>query len=210
MIRVLCYGDSNTWGYISGSDHQRYNENVRWTKLLQKFLGSEYEVIEEGLNSRTLFSEDTRPGKEGRSGFLYLKPCLETHDKFDIFVLMLGTNELKTTYNNTPKDVLIMLQKFVDYIQNFKSQIDGSSPVLIVSGIPKIVTNELNLQPDDKYFGAPAKSEELSELYLDYCTKNNIPFIDNSNLEVGVDGLHITKEGHKKLAEKIYKKIKSL
>lgn len=36
MQRILCYGDSNTWGYISGTDHQRYNENQRWTKLLQK------------------------------------------------------------------------------------------------------------------------------------------------------------------------------
>ena len=23
-IRILCYGDSNTWGYISGSNHLRY------------------------------------------------------------------------------------------------------------------------------------------------------------------------------------------
>ncbi len=24
QIKILCYGDSNTWGYISGSNHQRY------------------------------------------------------------------------------------------------------------------------------------------------------------------------------------------
>lgn len=53
-IRILCYGDSNTWGYISGSDHQRYGNNERWTKILAKLLGNSFEVIEEGLNSRTL------------------------------------------------------------------------------------------------------------------------------------------------------------
>ena len=25
--RILCYGDSNTWGYISETDHERYEKN---------------------------------------------------------------------------------------------------------------------------------------------------------------------------------------
>ena len=71
-MKILCYGDSNTWGYISGTDHQRYGENERWTRLLGDLLGNEFEIIEEGLNSRTLISNDTRSGKEGRNGFDYL------------------------------------------------------------------------------------------------------------------------------------------
>lgn len=53
-IRILCYGDSNTWGYVSGSGHQRYGNKERWTRLLSDLLGDQFEVIEEGLNSRTL------------------------------------------------------------------------------------------------------------------------------------------------------------
>ena len=66
IMRILCYGDSNTWGYISGTDHQRYIED-RWPRILQKNLGEKFEIIEEGLNSRTLISNDTRPGKEGKT-----------------------------------------------------------------------------------------------------------------------------------------------
>ena len=62
-------------------------------------MGDQYEIIEEGLNSRTLFSNDNRPGKEGKNGFTYLKPCLDTHDKIDLLILMLGTNELKNEFN---------------------------------------------------------------------------------------------------------------
>lgn len=91
-IRILCYGDSNTWGYISGTDHQRYGNNERWTKILTSLLGDKFEIIEEGLNSRTLTSNDTRPGKEGKNGYEYLLPCLDTHDPIDLVVLMLGTN----------------------------------------------------------------------------------------------------------------------
>ena len=77
--RILCYGDSNTWGYISGSNHQRYGSTERYPKILAKLLGINFEIIEEGLNSRTLISEDKRPGKEGKNGYNYLIPCLDTH-----------------------------------------------------------------------------------------------------------------------------------
>ena len=103
IIRILCYGDSNTWGYISGTDHQRYGKTERWTSILADSLGSKFEIIEEGLNSRTLTSNDTRPGKEGKNGYEYLIPCLDTHDPIDLVILMLGTNELKTTYNKSAR-----------------------------------------------------------------------------------------------------------
>ena len=69
----LCYGDSNTWGYISGSNHLRYGKDERWTRLLAQKLGDRFEIIEEGLNSRTLISHDTRPGKEGKNENCFFK-----------------------------------------------------------------------------------------------------------------------------------------
>ena len=207
MIRILCYGDSNTWGYISGSDHQRFSEKERWTKLLQKELGSTYEVIEEGLNSRTLFSDDNRPGKEGRNGFTYLKPCLDTHDKIDIIILMLGTNELKYAFNNSPKNILEMIKKYIEYIKNYKSQIDKSTPKIVLSGLPSINENTDYCKLNNKYKGANKKNKELNELYKTLCANNDIIFVDNSDLNVGVDGVHLTKESHKILAKKLAKVI---
>ena len=52
MKRILCYGDSNTWGFIPGSG-KRYPSDVRWTGVMSKALGEEYEVIEAGLNGRS-------------------------------------------------------------------------------------------------------------------------------------------------------------
>lgn len=125
QIRILCYGDSNTWGYISGSDHKRY-EN-RWTKILSELLGERFEIIEEGLNSRTLISNDIRPGKEGKNGYEYLIPCLDTHDPIDLVILMLGTNELKSSYNKTAEEIGVILEKyFIKTILNRKSQIDNT------------------------------------------------------------------------------------
>lgn len=210
MIRVLCYGDSNTWGYISGSDHQRYNENERWTKLLQKKLGADYEIIEEGLNSRTLFSDDNRPGKEGRNGYTYLKPCLDTHDKLDFIVLMLGTNELKNTFNNSAEDIVEMMNKYVKFIKSNKSQIDGSSPTIIISGLPIVSEDSIYCKADDKYRGASEKSKKLNLLYEEYCKNRNIYYVNNNDLQTGVDGIHLTLESHKLLSERIAKLLSSI
>ena len=52
MKKIICYGDSNTFGY-NPKDGSRFDENIRWTSLLQKNLGVEYEVINEGMCDRT-------------------------------------------------------------------------------------------------------------------------------------------------------------
>lgn len=208
MKRILCYGDSNTWGYISGSDHQRYNENQRWTKLLQKILGEEFEIIEEGLNSRTLFSDDKRVGKEGRNGFTYLNPCLDSHDKIDGIILMLGTNELKSTFNNTPKDIVDMIDRYVNFIKNKKSQIDKSTPKIVISGLPRIKENAEYCRENDKYKGAEGKSRELNELYKKYCKSKGVVYVDNDDLQTGIDGVHLTEQSHRLLAERLSQTLK--
>ena len=53
--RILCYGDSNTWGYkpVTG---ERYDEDERFTGVLARELGEDYRVVEEGLVGRTTVS----------------------------------------------------------------------------------------------------------------------------------------------------------
>ena len=69
MKQILCYGDSNTWGYTAGTG-VRYPHDVRWTGVMQRELGSEYTVLEEGLNGRTSVFDN--PFSPHRSGISYL------------------------------------------------------------------------------------------------------------------------------------------
>ncbi len=208
--RIMCYGDSNTWGYISGSDHKRYGEDERWTKLLGFKLGNDYEIIEEGLNSRTLLSDDPRPGKEGKNGYNYLIPCLDTHDPLDLVILMLGTNELKYAYNKSAKEIGDMFEKyFVKTILNRKSQIDNSYPKLLIISPPIVNEKNSNKNGENKYKGAGKKSLKLNDIYNEIAKRNNCYFLSNEGLEVGEDGVHLNKESHFYLAERIYKIIKN-
>lgn len=210
-IKILCYGDSNTWGYISGSDHQRYSKSERWTGILSNLLRDKFEIIEEGLNSRTLISNDTRPGKEGKNGYEYLIPCLDTHDPIDLVVLMLGTNELKATYNKSANEIGEIFESyFVKVILNRKSQMYNRYPKLLIVVPPVVNENAQYCQNNNKYLGASLKSEKLSNIYKEIAEKNNCYFLDNDGLETGIDGVHLTKESHKKLAENLKDKISKI
>lgn len=209
-MRILCYGDSNTWGYISGTDHERYIED-RWPKILQKNLGEDFEIIEEGLNSRTLTSDDKREGKEGKNGYIYLLPCLDTHDPIDLVVLMLGTNELKYEYNKTPEEIGELLEEyFVKKILTRKSQFKDTYPKLLIITPPVVREHNEVYGDDDKYKGAEAKSLKLNNIYEDIAKRNNCYFINNDNLITGPDGIHLTKESHRFLGEKVTNKIKEI
>ena len=85
---ILCLGDSNTHGYCADSALFRFNEEERWTCLLQKALGEQYLVIEEGLSGRTTVFDD--PVEEGLSALPYLRPCLKSHRAISLLVIMLG------------------------------------------------------------------------------------------------------------------------
>ena len=92
MKTVVCFGDSNTWGYVPGSDGERFPREVRWPTQLQTLLGEDWDVIAEGLSGRTATID--RPDSEGRNGLPYLLPCLDSHAPVDVVVIFLGTNDV--------------------------------------------------------------------------------------------------------------------
>ena len=102
MKHLLCFGDSNTWGYVPGSG-QRFPLEVRWPGVLQARLDNDYRIIEEGLNGRTTIHED--PERDGRNGRLFLGPLLESHAPLDLLILMLGSNDLMPCYASIAADV---------------------------------------------------------------------------------------------------------
>jgi lysophospholipase L1-like esterase len=96
MKRILCFGDSNTWGYIPGTGSlQRFPEGVRWTSLLQQRLGSTYNVIEFGLCGCESSGKHTNMFFNTDAQSLY-SSVLVASSPVDVMIIMLGTNDLKT------------------------------------------------------------------------------------------------------------------
>lgn len=203
--RILCYGDSNTWGR-SGVSVERCPVGVRWTSLLQAKLGDNFEVVEEGLRSRTTNIDDNDAQFPGRNGLTYLRPCLESHNPVDIVILWLGTNDLKTKFNREAKDVAVALMTLITEVKNVAhTQNDQQPKIILVS--PPLVKEEV-LKPNSQFAGAGRKSKELAEPIKKLADKTGCMFVDLSTIQPGdFDGVHLEPEAHQMIASEFYKVV---
>ena len=75
MKSILCFGDSNTWGY-NPHTKERYSRNERWTGVLRQELGDGYEIIEGWKTDRVC-----RDVRRCRSEIRQVLPTSETNCK---------------------------------------------------------------------------------------------------------------------------------
>lgn len=206
MRQILCYGDSNTWGLIPGTK-ERYPWGVRWTSLLQeKLKNKDVRVIEEGLCGRTTIFEDAY--RENRNGLRALPLILETHAPIDMAVIMLGTNDCKSIYNVNSYQIAKGLSKCIDELLKFIPP----ENILIVS--PILLGEKVWKEAFDPEFDKPSvdTSAELKDAYKVIAKEKKIRMIAASDYAnpSEADQEHMDTEGHKALAEAIYKEIEGI
>ena len=113
---IVCFGDSNTHGYCADPNDcadggNRFNEDERWTCLLQKALGDEYLVLEEGLGGRTTVFAD--PLHEAMDGLSAAFPVLMTHEPVSLLILMLGTNDTKERFAANAPAIAVGMERLI-------------------------------------------------------------------------------------------------
>ena len=210
MKTVVCFGDSNTYGY-DPSTGDRFPDSVRWTCLLQGLLGDGYKVIEEGLNGRTTVFED--PNDDWKKGVDYIKGILCTHRPVDYLVIMLGSNDMKTIFNASPDDISAGLNEIVQKAEKVMDMKQGYVPKILIVSPPEI-TSDVLTGPFCGSFDQAAvdKSRRLSEYFKRVADKHGCGFLDAKQyIKPSVtDGLHLDEAGHRGLAEVIAKAVLSL
>lgn len=207
--RILCYGDSNTYGYIPGGG--RYDENTRWPMVLQKLLGDDYTIIEEGFGGRTTVHDDPVEGGY-KSGLQYLPPCLMSHTPIDLVVLMLGTNDTKHRFQLNAKIIANSNRILIDVIRQYGADNDGVAPrILLVSPIrigENVSSTDMDIFGDYAVRVAAGFPREFARV----AAEANVDFLDAATvLEPSEeDCIHFTAEGHRALAEAVCKKAKEI
>jgi lysophospholipase L1-like esterase len=204
--RVLCFGDSNTWGYDPATGG-RFAREVRWTGVLARALGPGVEVIEEGLNGRTTVRDD--PLEAHRNGMTYLLPCLESHAPLDLVLLMLGTNDLKARFALGAREVADGARRLANAVRASGSGPGGAAPhLLLVAPPPVRPRGEL----DEMFAGAAAKSRDLAVELGRVAAARRCPFFDSGTVAVAgrLDGLHLEAEGHRALALALVPHVRAL
>ena len=204
--RILCYGDSNTWGY-NPVTQDRYDTFERWTGQLTQALGSGYDVIEEGLNGRTTVWDDPIEGyKNGRE---YLIPCLETHKPLELVIIFLGVNDLKKRFSLSAYDIAEGIRVLVQIVQKSNTGVkNGVPPVLLL--VPPPVGKLTSFA--DMFEGAEAKSRKFSEHYARIAAEIDCSFLDTSTIikSSDLDGIHFEQGEHAKLGQAVAVKVREV
>ncbi len=206
MKTIFCYGDSNTWGRIPESSG-RYPFNARWTGILEKSLGSDYRIIEEGLNGRcSVWDEPFRPG---RNGSVLLLPLLQSHAPLDLVILMLGTNDILHFRDHTAFDAARGIAVLLEIIQKSNTGVNGLPPPILLVSPPKIgpLSEGLRL----KIHGQPEQSNDFARFYAMVAQSSRCHFLNAAEYcaPSTLDGVHLDAAGHLGLAKGLIEKVPS-
>ena len=170
MKNVLCFGDSNTYGYdpagMRDGTAVRYAHDVRWCGVAQRDLGEGWHVIEEGLNGRTTVRDDMCHLDTNLNGIRALPMLLEAHKPLDAIVIMLGTND---NGMNTE-----------DFISNYTAlvqAIQASYPYtdIIVNTVPPVPSNHSNYPNMDQ-----TRIDDFNMALLTMCEQLDVKFLNSA------------------------------
>lgn len=200
MKRILCFGDSNTYGY-NPHNGSRYDKNTRWTGVLQKLAGENYKILEAGGNNRTAFSDN--PDGIQFTGYKLLPEYLK--EKYETIILALGINDLQKFYNPT-------LEEFENNFKSFVSEtVTKAHDSVIIILAPSHITQNI-LKSNFRFLFdeiSIEKSKKITPIYEKIAKEYNCKLLDLNKLvnTSKIDGLHYEAEEHKKIAESVIKLI---
>jgi lysophospholipase L1-like esterase len=203
---VLCYGDSNTWGYAPATG-TRYPRDVRWPGVLAAELGESYEVIPEGLNGRTTVWDD--PIEEYKNGSRQLIPCIKSHKPLDLVVIMLGTNDLKQRFSLLAEDVARGAALLASKVMASDTGRDGRAPQVLLVAPPPIVDSDVF---SAIFVGAVEKSKHLGAAFAAQAEELGCAFLDAGSVATSslVDGIHLEPESHAALGRAVAARVREM
>lgn len=214
--KIVCFGDSNTWGYVPNTEGERFDEATRWPGVLQQKLGTDFTVIEEALNGRTTVWDD--PMKPDRNGSKHLPTILETHTPIDLLIIALGVNDLKHHFNLRAVDIALGVRTLADIVRQsragrIKASGERRSPnlLLLAPALPVLSPNPLG----HRFDGAQDRGIGIGEAVEEVAVEFMCPWLDANDIVTTpkTDGIHLDEDGHMKLgtavAELVLKNHKS-
>lgn len=214
MKNILVFGDSNVWGWlpskpdVSPGPAQRPDFENRLAGMLQKGLGDEYRVIEDGLPGRTAMLDD--PLSPNHRGYPHLEVALELHAPVDVLVMQLGTNELRHMFGMSADMIACSVERLVNLAKHPASGYPAKRIILVAPHPMHPRSYEMCF---GFMFGSDAykKSLGFSAAYKALADRQGVEFFDCAPLKFElneVDGVHYSVNDNRRLAEALIPIIK--
>lgn len=208
MYTIVCFGDTNTWGYDNNTGG-RLPYNERWTGILSQELGEDFLVVEEGQPGRATTEDPVEPGKNAKQ---HIGPCLESHEPIDVFVMMLGQPDLKKRFSLTACDISMGIEYLAKQVVNSKAGPGHKAPKLLI--ISPVQVGQVAGSPMENWFpaeGTQERSAQLPSFYKAVADRCGAEFLEASAVaRTAVDAIHIDNTSHRDFALAVAEKIKIL
>lgn len=211
---IVCLGDSNTHGFCAdpadcADGGNRFNEDERWTCLLQEALGGDYLITEEGLSGRTTVFPD--PLYENMDALSCVYALLKSHETVDLLIIMLGTNDTKQRFGVNAACIGAGMERLVRKCKSIDCW-GGCAPNILLIAPPPIGQGLYDNDADPTMgMGCVEKSEQLAFYYQKAADSLNCHFMDARGCEFNqIDCMHLSKKGHAQLAARLTEQVRKL
>jgi len=206
--RVLIYGDSYTFGKIP--DGNRFDSATRFTGVMQSYLGSDYEIIEEGLRGRTI------SGENGffphRDGLVQFDGIIGSHFPLDLVIIFLGTNDSNSSRKSSPEDLVSPLLKYIRGVSWWAKHLGFDKPRIAL-----VIPPTIDEVASDKAFknifnGSGEKIIAIQKLIKQLAENNKVLTFDASKVVTSspLDGVHLDAENNHLLGRTLAQFIKEV
>ncbi len=182
MAEILCLGDFNTYGWDPASPLGQPYEKP-WVTLLQERCGRECRNL--GMPGRRIPADEV--------SLRTLSALLKREAETGTLLLMLGTNNCILPPCDGPERCAEKMEALLRFLRR---EHQGLQPVLL--GLPPLALLGENGGSDVR---------TVNRLYAALAECCSLPFYDPLplNLPLAFDGVHLTEEGHRMLAEGLWK-----
>ena len=198
-MKIVCFGDSNTYGFDPrlGSSG-RYTKDVRWTGLLDAHDG--FSVVNEGLNGRCI--------PDSESGFASLKSVINQNPDADVFVILLGTNDLFMIPRITADGIADRMRRVFQNVPELRdfTRNDGKHTLIVSPTRPSEHVAFFEMMGIGTGLTRESIEKVMDELpnALKRCAVEfGADFTDAGEWDISLsyDGIHFSEDGHRRYAE---------
>lgn len=205
---ILIYGDSYVFGKIPGG--LRFDSATRFTGVMQQYLGSEYNVIEEGLRGRTISGENGFfPHRDGLKQF---DGIIGSHLPLDLVMIFLGTNDANSSRKSTPEELVAPLIKYIRGVSWWAKHLGFDKPRIAL-----VIPPTIDEPASDKAFktifnGSGEKILSMQKLIKQLADDNKVLTFDASKVVTvsQLDGIHLDADNNRLLGRALSQFVKEV
>ena len=215
-MRVMVYGDSNSWGTPPDGSDTRFGKGIRWPTVMAAELGAI--LIEEALPGRTTVHDDPEMLGHVMNGLQHLPVALKSNSPLDLLLIMLGTNDFKARFRPAATRIAGNIGKLVTCARQVGGGVGPWSeaiPPRIAIIVPPTLSESVN-NPDwdrrDEWRGGQKASLTLAKEMADLAEVIGVPVFDAEKVVSGTteDPIHLDAKGHQTLGRAVARWLQTL